>query len=683
MAEVPGEYLPVMSLEFQKDAAFEHVAKIAGFHRIQASPGYREAAHYVFSTMNRLGVDAEILSFPANQSARWWSQASFKEWACDDAELTLLEDGKRERLCSFQESKMSLIQRSAPAKPGGFETTIVRVENAAEPASYESLDVSGKIVLSRGDAQAIAKVAVDRFGATGIVLDNMNEFPPVRDRFEIPDARQYTSFWPGKTEEFRAFGFVLSPRQGEALRRRFTAEKRELKAFARVDTRFYDGAIEDVTAAIPGETAGEVVAIAHLCHPQESANDNASGSGTLMETARTLAALIREGRLKRPLRTIRFLWVPEMTGSYAYLASNESKIGKTVAAINLDMVGGNQDLCKGPFLVERPPKALAGFGGDLAESILRALAREAGNLAGTASYATFKWAVTPFSGGSDHYIWADPTVGVTCPMLIQWPDRYYHTSQDTIDKVDPRMLRLAGVLTAAYLYFAASAGPKEAALLAGDMASHFPAEAEDALAEVMKTAGEALSSARTPKSRAEAVSKARRTVERRAGFLGERKALDIGSLSKLAGDSACLAGAQAKAQEYVARTAAFFKEKGLADLAAAADYDGPASLPPAWESRSCEVEEKAGAMVPERVYRGPLSSRGVELSVELAERMEAFGKKHRAAARLLTYLQYWADGRRTLSEIADLVEGETGQRDIEMMVEHVDLMVKCGSFRLK
>ena len=90
-----------------------------------------------------------------------------------------------------------------------------------------------------------------------------------------------------------------------------------------------------VSACIPGVTTEEVAAIAHLCHPQPSANDNASGSGTLIETARVLNTLIQSGELAKPQRTIRFLWVPEMTGTYAYLSANENRIGETVAAINL------------------------------------------------------------------------------------------------------------------------------------------------------------------------------------------------------------------------------------------------------------------------------------------------------------------------------------------------------------
>ncbi|MEX0973963.1 MAG: DUF4910 domain-containing protein [Bacillota bacterium] len=675
-----SERLSVIGSEFSGDAAFAHVSKISGFHRIQASPGYRGAAQYVFGALRRFGIDAEVLTFPAKEGLTWWSQAGFMEWDCDDAELVLLEDGKRQRLCSFQEEKMSLIQRSAPTQ-GPIETSIVYVEDGSEDASYRGLDVAGKIVFSRGDVTTIAAAAVDRHGAAGILVDNLNEFPPVRDRMQIPDARQYTSFWPVKTAEFRAFGFVLSPRQGEALRRRFAAGGKELRAVAEVRSRFYEGAIEDVTAVIPGLTGEEVVAIAHLCHPEPSANDNASGAGALVEAARALSRLVREGRLPRPKRTIRFLWVPEMTGSYMYLAANEGRLRKFAAAINLDMVGENQDLCKGPFLVEKPPKALPGFGGDLAESVLRAMTAEAANLAGTSSNALFKWAVTPFSGGSDHYIWADPTVGVTCPMLIQWPDKYYHTSLDTIDKVDPAMLHLAGTLTATYLYFAASATPEDAAYLAGEMGAHFQSELQDALGQTMRAAREALAQAQGPEDRSLCLAKSRRAIERKADFLSMRKVLDLSSLDRLCGPSSYQDAARSRAAEYISCAAEFLKSKSLDDLAALAGLGGVRDLPPAWEPEASEIETKAASLVPTRAYKGPFAGRGHERTPEQEALQEAFSKKHKRAMRSAVYVQYWADGVRTAAEIADCVEAETGHRDIEMIVDYIELGTNLGVFR--
>jgi hypothetical protein len=50
-------------------------------------------------------------------------------------------------------------------------------------------------------------------------------------------------------------------------------------------------------------------------------------------------------------------------------------------------------------------------------------------------------------------------------MLIQWPDRYYHSDLDTVEHCDPDSLALAVRAAATYAGFVAAAGAEEAAWL--------------------------------------------------------------------------------------------------------------------------------------------------------------------------------------------------------------------------
>ena len=684
VAELIHETLRLVKHEFRPQAAFNNVAKVSSFHRIQCSPGIRGAAQYIHSYLGAEGLQVEVMSFAAKKGVSWWAQESFPEWVASDAELLLLEDGKQERLCSFAESKFSLIQRSAPTLPEGIETKMVLVEDGADPSSYEGLDVAGKLVLSRGSVPEIAAVAIDQFGAVGIVVDTMRDQPPVRDRFDLPNARQYLSFWPSNFQKHKGLGFVMTPRQGAALRAKFAAGKKELAVFARVSSEYHDGALEVMSAVIPGETDEEVVGVAHVCHPEPSANDNASGCGALIEAASTLARLVRSGRLAKPKRTIRFLWLPEMSGSYAYLANHEDTLQKTIAAINLDMVGENQDLCGSTFNVEKPIKALAGFGGDLAEAILYLMIKETTNLGGTRAYPMFRWAVGPFSGGSDHNIWGDPSVGVTCPMLIQWPDKFYHTSQDTIDKVDPHMLGVAGILAATYLYTAACAEPSDACFVAGEMAIRFAGEVDAMLSLLIQGAADKIAAPSTQGSDMEdprlVLAKARRAVERRVAFLAERKHADIDSLLKLAPDSATFTEARLAAHGVVSNTKKFLLAKALRDLAFVGRLSDAGGLPWAWQPEETEADRRARAIVPKRVFRGPFRTSAKESPPGFEEKVRAFNKKHGEHNAPSRYLEYWANGTRSLAEIADLIEGETGFCNIAMLVDYFDVMRERGVF---
>ncbi|HDN80277.1 MAG TPA: DUF4910 domain-containing protein, partial [Chloroflexi bacterium] len=304
---------------FSGPATKRHIEHIAQFHRIQASPGYRQAAQYCLEKLQEAGVEARIHSYAANEEISYWTQQGFQEWDVSEAWCCLVEpEEARGKLADFRDNPFSLIQRSASFEG---EAEVVLLEDGEELADYEGLNVEGKVVLTKGDVRRVHRLAVEKFGALGLLYDGMRSAPPVRERIDLPDARQYTSFWWGKGDK-RCFGFVLTPRQGEKLRSRLKKGEKVVVR-AKVNARFYDGAFEVVEAVIPGHTDEWVLLLAHLCHPAPSANDNASGAATILEIAITLKKLIEEGKLEVPKRGIRFLWVPEMTGTYAYLASNE------------------------------------------------------------------------------------------------------------------------------------------------------------------------------------------------------------------------------------------------------------------------------------------------------------------------------------------------------------------------
>ena len=229
-----------------------------------------------------------------------------------------------------------------------------------------------------------------------------------------------------------------------------------MRVRASIHSRFYTGSFEVVDAFIPGIPAGrretlhatspraharqeqEILLVSHLCHPQPGAHDNGSGAAALIETAATLARLIAGGSLLQPRRGIRFLWPPEMTGTFAWLAAHEAELraGRWIAGLNLDMVGADQCQTGGSWELVGLPAAGAAFADHLLSWLREPF------LDGV------RHRETPFSGGSDHYILADPTVGIPVPMLIHWPDRFYHTSADTPDRVSPDSLARSGALAA-------------------------------------------------------------------------------------------------------------------------------------------------------------------------------------------------------------------------------------------
>jgi hypothetical protein len=669
----------ILAKEVSGESALSFVSEISRHHRIQASPGLRAAAEYAAETLSSFGLEAQVLKYRADYEAQSWGERMFEEWSCRDAELRLTEPAEEAQpLARWSDTKFSLIQRSHPTPGGCCDAEVVALEKGEEDADYEGVDVSGKIVITSGDVGRLYEMAVERRGALGIIYDGMRTFPPIRREGDLDDALQYTSFWWTGGEK-PCFGFVLSPRRGRWLRRLVEERRKKgepVKVWAKVDSRFRKGTIEDAVATIRGETDEEVVVVAHICHPQPSANDNASGCGAAIEAARALHRLIARGDLPRPRRTIRFTLVPEMTGTYTWLAGNEDRIPKMVAAINLDMVGENQNLCGGPLVAERTPEATPSFVNALVEAIYDELKADGKNLAGTATYALFKHAVSPFSGGSDHYIYSDPTVGIPCPMFIQWPDKFYHTSWDTIDKVDPEMLRRVALMTATYAYFIANAGAEEAVWLATEVSSRAK---EDLVESMRKFVAETLDAEKQDEKLGERLGEALLELRKKVEYRADRGIEAIGTIGRLAGGDPNFTAIEERLIADLRSTAV--KERKLVEQAFN-DFARTKGISPPIprKKRATKLEKEAAGIVPSRVYRGPISTRSWTRKLSLEERDDLWrlGKEHRESEVLGELAVYWTDGARNLLEIGELVRLETGRSDLEYLVKYYRFLEKMG-----
>jgi hypothetical protein len=629
-----------------------------------------------------------VVSLPADEKTSFWAWPSFQEWDCTEATLQLVEPedaseaGLSKVLADFRANPISLIQRSAPFEG---ETEVVLLQDGEEEADYEGLDVAGKVVLTRGDQHRVWKLAVAQRGAIGILFDGMRPVDPVRPAGDLADVRQYTSFWwqPG---DVKCFGFVLTPRQGQALRRKLKGRNeteeadQTVRVQAKVVSRLYDGAMEVVSATIPGQSDKEVVVVAHLCHPRPSANDNASGAAAAWEAARTLHSLVKASKLSAPRRTIRFLWVPEMNGMVAYLAHREQYLARMVAGINLDMVGEDQDQTGSSWLIERPPEAAASFAPDLLAWLrdrmpgLPGMADASQSLSGLGAYPLYRQAEVSFSGGSDHVILSDPTVGVPSPMLIQWPDRFYHTAADTPDRTDPRSLARSGALSAAYAYWLSTAGSREATWLGYQMVARFKARLA-VMAQETVTAALALEDG-------EALAQVAADLDRKLAYLLDRQKAALGTLARLAPVECPVDEFQAEAKRLTGRELAW--AKGGIDLHTVAL--GLDDLPPVPSHEPLEEEQAASELVPVRLARGPipLGSLLPRLSEEDQEAWRKLLKKRKGGSHytLLPLAQFWADGTRSVLEIADRVELESGLRDVELLLAFFQLAEKLELIRL-
>jgi aminopeptidase YwaD len=481
---LPDVVVAALSQELSGETAKRNLEYIARQHRMRGSRGFRSAAEHIVKQLHEYGIkDARIEQFPADGKTFYGTQKSRPPWDAEFAELWELREAngswtRHTRLASWDAMPVTLAQDS---ESGEATAELIDVNNGTSETDYAGKDVRGKIVLVAAQPGAVAPLAVERFGAAGIVSYAQN---------------QRTAWWAenenlvrwGHLDTFAAkpaFAFMISLKQARNFQTRLArGDKIRLHAIVRAGKHpgFYDVATATIPGADPNLRNEEIAFSCHLDHQRPGANDNASGSVAILEVARTLNKLIDEGKIARPARTIRFIWPPEIEGTIALLNARPEITSRIKAVIHMDMVGGGPET-KAIFHVTRGPASMPSFVNDVAEHFGQFVNEQSAEFAGGASvpYPMFapeggkeplQAEMAEFSLGSDHQVYTDTSFGIPAIYLNDWPDRYIHTNLDTPANVDPTKLKRAAFIGGASAYFLANVKPEDAAAILRLLQSH-------------------------------------------------------------------------------------------------------------------------------------------------------------------------------------------------------------------
>ena len=440
--------------EISGEVAYRYTERISQFDRIQASEGWHESAVWIKGELEKMGYDnAAIEGWPSNGSTYYYTYRTPIGWRAKKAELWMMSPEEK-KLCSYEEIPLTLVKHSHAAD---VEAELVDVGTGLGEESYLNKDVRGKIVLATAYTGDVMRQAVLERGALGVIT----WYPPdVRPGY--PNMIRYTAIWPTWEEREKiGFGFNVSKNQGWQLRKMLD-EGKTIRLKAEVEAEYYETQVEILTAFLQGSTYPEVevMIIGHLCHPLPSANDNASGSGGMLEMARALKRMVDSGLVEPPKRTIRFLWVPEFAGTFPYIKAHLERTRRTLAVINCDMIGENLHLTGGAFNITCTPDSMPSYLNDVVVNFTQLV--DSLNLKSQGgSQNPFAYRVRPFSGGSDHYLFNDGALRVPSVMFGHG-DTFHHTSLDTMDKVDASELRRVCAIALGSSYYMAHATESEA-----------------------------------------------------------------------------------------------------------------------------------------------------------------------------------------------------------------------------
>jgi len=662
--------------EISGDRAFENDRHLTHYHRTAGSRDFFAATEWIRGAAEAAGLE-DVRLIRQKWNGHGWSCTSGEAWLVEPEAL---------KLADYGEVAVSIADNSRTTH---VTAELVDVGAGVAEKDYQGKDVKGKVVLASGPLGEAHREAVWKRGALGVLSHATNRPDAVdapdqvawgRLRYDAKDVEGVAEGTPS------TFAVMISPRRGRWLQKQMAAAAdKPFRLKVDIDAGYPETQEQAMVEAwIRGREIHDqqIVLTAHIQEEMTSANDDGSGCANMLEIGRALSRLIREGKIPRPRRDIRFWWVNELASQPQRFREDPAEARRMLIDINQDMVGARQSWGGRVQYASRLPWSLPHVLDDVMESVLT-LVRDGNTsllttrgtklpvpftreiVAVKGSREPFHARMVPYFDSTDHHSFTPAHIGVPGTDLTNWPDEFIHGTGDDLENIDATQLeRNAVVVAAVALYFADLADADAPALAAYSAARGRSRAAADAATAVAHLARAAAA------DREAAFAAARNLI--RHSYAKERAAL--ASMVRMA-------GSQSRAALYVSEASARMGEAETADLlgldkAWMAFTGGP---PPA-AADTKEEKEMAG-----RVYVPVADVGAFDDAMEKVKPVEGL----HAMMRFETY--NFADGRRSALEVyravaaealsaGDWYYGTVAPADVQEALERA---AKAGAFTLR
>jgi aminopeptidase YwaD len=654
------EHMRAIINEVSGERAQQAVLEMVPYPRIRSKAEYdgvfresevmaRLAREYGFSKV-------EIETFPTPQ----------KLWQATQAELWLLKPDRR-KLYDFRDVAVSIASGS---ETGDVTADLVDVGSGGRAEDYEGKDVKGRIVLGSASSGQLQRFGVFERGAVGVISYN-----PIHPEANIDQIGSQSVSSLAPQGRVAGFGWSVSPRVGRELSAMLAhGEKVSLRSIVKAES--YPGRMETVHAIIPGDGSSdqELAISGHLYegYLKQGANDDASGCAMTLEMGRALLRLTADGKLPKPKRTIHFLWVPEISGTMAWLQKHPEVTKKLVADLNFDMEGLRLSAYGSFWTLHRTPDSFPTYLNDVGANMMETIAnlnrervryRSGGYgftlpvLAPTGSQDPFYILIDKHYGASDHVIYLNN--GIPSLMFITWPDPFYHSSADTPDKLDPTQFKRAGVVGLGSLQVLASADDAVAIKVVAETLARGTERIGQAQRKGLSYLADATDAASVADGYKDARNAVRHQVEIEKAALRSAAVLFTNPADGLKRLAALEPALDQQAEALQAQVTGMFK-------LAASRVNAPAAEP-----APTELELKAARMIVEPVSGAAGGARG-----------GGSGMAGKIPAHMTSELRAITPRKLSVAQVRDFISGEFEPVTLADVLAYFQAMEKAGSVKI-
>ncbi len=477
----------MMENEISGDRAYDHIRMLTFWHRISGSDAFFKSRDYIMQEAKEAGLeDVHFIEQPLE--GKTYNPRFAELWMVEPVEV---------KLADIADRAVYLADGSASAD---VTAELIWIADASKD-TLKHYDVVGKIVLTNGSPGAAVQNAVWEKGAVGVVTYQTSEN---RNPLDFPDqiAWKGISSTPPDGKN-KTFAFVLPPRKGEALKKIletkgmqdvFATGKKTLGGRVVLKAKIVSEISENngKTGFVEGWIHGskyhdqQIILTAHLQEEQGSANDDGSGCTSILEIARTFNKLMKDGKMQRPLRDIRFWWTDEIYSEYRYFQDHPEEPKKFLADIHQDMVGANQQMGSRVQHLIFEPFSRTSYLDAIFESIGNfVILTNNGYLAASRSggyprpftrpiYSVkgsrngYNARFVPYFNSSDHMCFLEGIIGVPAVATINWDDNWIHSSDDDMWNIDQTQLQRNAFLMGSTAYTLAFMEAEKVPMLASE-----------------------------------------------------------------------------------------------------------------------------------------------------------------------------------------------------------------------
>jgi hypothetical protein len=434
------------------------IVELARLERNTDFDSFARSATYLCERFRAIGVESEVLHFPADGRTKyhcWTSPIGFRTTraTCEIVEAkdcALVRSSDLSRLPRVLGDRAAepntAIVGSGHTGPQGIEAKVVHIE---DPADVAQTDMRGKIVYcSRFNPFSIRRAVVEGGGLA--VVSSFTE-----DRAGNYRYVKWINTWDAETDGWLPTargaqenlpGISISPEMGDCLEGCLARGPVKLRVVT--EGAYFASELPGVLALSPGQDERFVLLTGHLF--EQGFADNAAGVGVALAVSEILQALKEQSGIGAFRRGWGHFHGQECYGVLALHQYHPQIVARAFAHLTLDQLG----LAGLPLRLR--PGLLASAG--LSDFPLRMVLKRARALMPACGYEVER------AFEINCTLLADPALGGVPSALFTQENPAWHTSRDRVgaQELDHDALTFATLAAAAWAYFVVTAGDAEA-----------------------------------------------------------------------------------------------------------------------------------------------------------------------------------------------------------------------------